>query len=232
MPRIVILTVSYFSLVCTGVTPAADWLTHRSTYTHQPGTGQRVAQYQPIPSPTAAAQPARTSGFTHLRSTLNYGKSADNYHRVTKWGDPVQPYAAFRFPFRPYGTPYPNWGAPLIGSGTNVNIGNNAGGGGPLIDPRLAPGGFIDPVRRGGFGGGRFDGRDFGSNNFGRDGFGRDSFGPDNFRRGGFGRDGFGGGFVSPLQQPIGPLTPYPSLPLDVDRTSPIYDGYYPTYRD
>jgi hypothetical protein len=100
---------------------SADWLTSASTYTHDPVAGRRVAQYAPIAEPTTiASSPIRSSGYTHLRSTLNYGQSADNYHRVETWGDPVRPYDEWRFPYRPYSTPYPNWGAPYAGLGTNI----------------------------------------------------------------------------------------------------------------
>jgi len=95
---------------------AADWLTLPSRYTHNPSTGQRVSQYSKIQAPSVP-QPSnfRTSGYTHTRSSLNYGQSADNYHRVEQWGDPVRPYGEWRFPYRPYSTPYPNWGPPYAG---------------------------------------------------------------------------------------------------------------------
>ncbi len=95
---------------------AADWLTLPSRYSHNPSTGERVAQYARIEAPSVP-QPSnfRTSGYTHTRSSLNYGQSADNYHRVEQWGDPVRPYGEWRFPYRPYSTPYPNWGPPYAG---------------------------------------------------------------------------------------------------------------------
>ena len=95
---------------------AADWLTLPSRYSHNPSTGQRVSQYSKIQAPSVP-QPSnfRTSGYTHTRSSLNYGQSADNYHRVEQWGDPVRPYGEWRFPYRPYSTPYPNWGPPYAG---------------------------------------------------------------------------------------------------------------------
>ncbi len=98
--------------------PAAtvDWLTLPSTYTHEPENRTRVAQYTPLPEPTAPVDPSfRSSGYTHLRSTLAFGQSADNYHRVETWGDPVRPYGEWRFPYRPFSTPYPNWGPPYAG---------------------------------------------------------------------------------------------------------------------
>ena len=101
---------------------AADWLTLPSRYSHNPNTGERVAQYTKIQAPSVP-QPSnfRTSGYTHTRSSLNYGQSADNYHRVEQWGDPVRPYGEWRFPYRPYSTPYPNWGPPY--AGLNLGLG-------------------------------------------------------------------------------------------------------------
>lgn len=113
----------------------ADWLTLPGNYSHDAFSGQRVAQYAPVELPAVPqGLPLRTSGYTHYRSTLAYGQSADNYHRVEQWGDPVRPYGEWRFPFRPYSTPYPNWGAPFaglnIGVGLNPGVGFNPGVGG------------------------------------------------------------------------------------------------------
>ena len=115
---ILILTVIFIS----PLSQAADWLTLPARYSHDPGTGERVAQYAKIQAPSVP-QPSnfRTSGYTHTRSSLNYGQSADNYHRVEQWGDPVRPYGEWRFPYRPYSTPYPNWGPPY--AGLNLGLG-------------------------------------------------------------------------------------------------------------
>lgn len=220
-------------LILLASTSHADWLTARSTYTHDAATGSRVSQYAPIETPTTLAQPISRSGFTHVRSTLNFGASADNFFRVTKFGEPVEPFAAFRFPFRPFGTPYPNWGPPFLGTGTNINVGNSGGfvpnagfqnGGGFQPGLGFAPGAGFQ------LGGGQFQPGFGGQGNFG-------NF--PNIGNGGFPANGFGGvppgvvgGRPFGYEQPIGPLTPYPSLPFDVNRTSPIYDGHYPTYRD
>ena len=106
------------SLLCSAGSHAhaTDWLTMPSAYSHDLVSGARTGQFQPIVAPSVP-QPTnfRTSGYTQTRSSLNYGQSADHYHRVEKWGDPVRPYGEWRFPHRPYSTPYPNWGAPLAG---------------------------------------------------------------------------------------------------------------------
>ncbi|MFK8115001.1 MAG: hypothetical protein AB8B91_22555 [Rubripirellula sp.] len=117
---------------------AADWLTLPSTYTHDAASGVRMSQHTPITGPAApTVSNFRTSGYTHTRSSLNYGASADNYHRVERWGDPIRPYGEWRFPYRPYSTPYPNWGAPLAG----LNAGGFGFGGG--YRPGLPRGGYI-----------------------------------------------------------------------------------------
>ncbi len=105
------LLITLSSIAC-----ATDWLTYPSTYTHSPVNGERVAQYAEIPAPTAP-MPAnfRSSGYTHTRSSVFYGGSADHYHRVDQWGEPVRPYGEWQFPFRPYSTPYFNWGPPYAG---------------------------------------------------------------------------------------------------------------------
>ena len=122
---------SLIAMGCTSATFAADWLTLPSSFSHDAAGGGRVSQYAPITGPTVPlASNFRTSGFTHMRSSLNYGSSADNYHRVERWGDPIRPYGEWRFPFRPYSTPYPNWGAPYAGLNLNFNRGYGNGFGG------------------------------------------------------------------------------------------------------
>ena len=146
--RIATLNLAVVFLTVIALSPlaeAADWLTMPSRYSHNPTTGQRVTQYTKIQAPSVP-QPSnfRTSGYTHTRSSLNYGQSADNYHRVEQWGDPVRPYGEWRFPYRPYSTPYPNWGPPYAGL--------NLGGGyyGPYGPSPYDPyqGGGLDPGGR------------------------------------------------------------------------------------
>jgi hypothetical protein len=125
-----ILTVACVVIHCTA-NPSAhghDWLTLPSSYTHDVASGQRVSQFAPTATPTAP-QPNnfRSSGYTHTRSTINYGQSSDNYHRVEEWGDPVRPYGEWRFPYRPYSTPYPNWGPPFGGLGGATGFGYGPG---------------------------------------------------------------------------------------------------------
>lgn len=168
----------------------ADWLTLPGNYSHDAFSGQRVAQYAPVDLPTAPnTPPLRTSGYTHFRSTLAYGQSADNYHRVEEWGDPVRPYGEWRFPFRPFSTPYPNWGPPYAGLNINQGIGFGVGAG---------------------FGGGGFGG------GFGRPGFGQPGIEPPDGPAPGFQHQRFPNpaartnGFAP---YPSGRGTPYPVAP-------------------
>ena len=119
-----------FALIMTGSSAASggDWITWRSTYTHDRLTGQRVDQHTPAVDPIAPDQGNLVrSGYRHYRSTIQAGQSADNLHIVNEWGRPVVPYEHWRFPYRPYGAPYPAWGPPT----PNV-LGNFSSNYGPL----------------------------------------------------------------------------------------------------
>jgi hypothetical protein len=100
-----------FSMCLASGASGDDWMTWPSTYTHDSMTAQRVDQYalpeQPLGPSSSAAQ---RSGYRHYRSTLQAGQSVDNMHIVEEWGKQVLPYEQWRFPYRPYGVPYPAWG--------------------------------------------------------------------------------------------------------------------------
>jgi len=128
-------------------------MTWPSSYTHQPSYGQRVDQYAPPVQPVVQRDPSfQRSGYRHYRSTLQGGNSADNIHIVEQWGAPVVPYEQWRFPFRPYGSPYDAWGpqAPygIINGNFNGNTGGNPGGnfGGNTGYPRPFPGQAAQPM--------------------------------------------------------------------------------------
>lgn len=127
------LATTVFVSFALAISPAqADWLTMPSRYSHDPTSGARVTQYAPDAAPaTQLSTPIRSSGYTHFRSSLAYGQSADNYHRVETWGDPIRPYGEWRFPYRPFSTPYPNWGAPF--AGLNLGLAAGLGFGAPGI---------------------------------------------------------------------------------------------------
>ncbi len=88
---------------------ANDWIVRPSRYTHDPVSGYRVNRFAPEPVVYHTPDPSR-SVYSHSRSTLQVGDTASNYHRVTQYGAPIRPYGEWRFPYRPFSTPYPNWG--------------------------------------------------------------------------------------------------------------------------
>ena len=103
---------------------AADWLTAPSFYSHDPTSGERVAQYSPIGPFYYAYRPDYLkSGYRHNRSSFQFSGSADNLHIVEEWGRPVRPYEEWRFPYRPYAVPYDQWGPPFGGLGPGSAVG-------------------------------------------------------------------------------------------------------------
>lgn len=201
-------------LSLSSITTANDWLTLPSTYSHD-ATGARVFQYAPIQAPTAPSAPNfRSSGYTHTRSSLNYGQSADNYHRVEEWGDPVRPYGEWRFPYRPFSTPYPNWGPPLAGFNLGLGFpgfGSNFGGG--------------------------FGGSGYGGHRPHDGGRPPETEMPKHFPKHPRDRErGFLGGGRWPSDRsrqaplPQNPLNPYPAGPGTPYPVAPYYDGYSPVY--
>lgn len=136
---------------------AGDWVTAPSYYSHDPRTGQRVQQYAPVgPFYTQAQGNYQRSGYHHTRSSIQVGTSADNYHIVEKFGDPVRPYGEWRFPFRPYSVPSYLSTPPFVGRGFGGYFGPGGFGGGfggPGVPPGLPPG--VPPgIPPGGFPGG------------------------------------------------------------------------------
>jgi hypothetical protein len=113
-----------FLLLC-NTASAADWITAPSYYSHDPQTGERVTQYTPIgPVYRIERSDYMQSGYRHTRSSLQMGRSIDHMHIVEEWGRPVRPYGEWRYPYRPYSVPYPEWGAPFAG----LNVGGYYGG--------------------------------------------------------------------------------------------------------
>lgn len=97
--------------------PASDWMLYPSYYTHDPATGQRVAQYAAkTPAMVRSYPGAMQSGYRHTQSTLRVGPQADYLHVVQEWGRPVRPYGEWQFPYRPYSVPYWQWGSPWAGA--------------------------------------------------------------------------------------------------------------------
>lgn len=78
---------------CTVSASAANdppsWIFHRGTYTHDPYTGARVAQYQRIPPVEPLDDPRLvTSRYRRSRTTLRGANgSIDTYYEVQAWGN-------------------------------------------------------------------------------------------------------------------------------------------------
>jgi len=191
--------------------PAADWITAPSYYTHDGSSGERVAQYSPIGPFYYFTRPDYVkSGYRQYRSTLDLGNSSDNMHVVEQWGAQIVPYEQWRFPYRPYSAPYPAWGPPYGGLGGGTGGYPYSGGSGANIF-----GGFFPPYGGGVGGYGGFGG-----------------VGPYAAPGGGMG-GGFPGGFTPPAVNFAQPWLDghYPSYDLN-DRsqywrpyTAPRHDG-------
>jgi len=199
---------------------AGDWIISRSFYTHDPQTGHRTHQFARPPETIVPVDPSlRSSGFSHFRSSINFGQSADNYHRVTQWGDPVRPYGEWRFPFRPYSVPYQWWGEPYGG----LQLGGVNAAAGPWVSPPWGGwpgGGNVPPNPPGNPGPG-----------------GPGGMGPGNAIPGppGNWQPGPGAPWQWGFPWPGGPnpgssQVPYPSGPNQPYPVPPYADGYYPDY--
>jgi len=94
---------------------ATSWIFRRSSFTHDPATGDRVAQFAPKTTPYVRGDETyRQSAYRHHRSTIQAGGSADRIHIVETWGEgeSIRPYGEWLRPFREGATPYGPWGNP------------------------------------------------------------------------------------------------------------------------
>ena len=94
----------------------ADWFFQPSRYTHEPASGQRVAQYTPEVTPYARdVSNFVESGYRHTRTSIRgAGGTADHTHVVQTWGqgELMRPYGEWQRPYRAGATPYGPWGNP------------------------------------------------------------------------------------------------------------------------
>jgi hypothetical protein len=129
---------------------ADDWIFLPSYYTHDPATGQRVAQFAPVVTPCVEIDPTyQRSGYVHNESTLQVGDSAVHTHIVETWGQGtnIRPYDEWLYPYRPGATPYnPGWGSG--GPGANASggvMGPYGPGAGPYSPWMASPYGQPNP---------------------------------------------------------------------------------------
>ncbi len=93
----------------------ASWIFRSSYFSHEPSTGERVAQYAPLPTPLVTVDPTyEQSAYLHSESHLQVGDNADHMHVVETWGhgETLRPYGEWLYPFREGATPYGPWGNP------------------------------------------------------------------------------------------------------------------------
>jgi hypothetical protein len=117
MRRHLCLAVALTAIALLGAeTSHASWVFRPSYFTHDPETGQRVAQFSPGETPYARGDATyQRSGYRHMRSSLRGANgSADRMHIVETWGagEYIRPYGEWQRPFRAGATPYGPWGNP------------------------------------------------------------------------------------------------------------------------
>jgi hypothetical protein len=96
-------------------TAEKSWVFRPSRYTHDPSTGDRVAQYAEPPAAPVRDDPTyEQSAYRHTRSNFQIGGTYDNLHIVETWGrgESIRPYGEWEFPYREGATPYGPWGNP------------------------------------------------------------------------------------------------------------------------
>ena len=110
-----VVALSAIGLVVARRAEATSWIFRRSSYTHDPATGDQVAQFAPPKTPYVRGDATyRQSAYRHHRSSIRAGGSADRMHVVETWGagEAIRPYGEWQRPFREGATPYGPWGNP------------------------------------------------------------------------------------------------------------------------
>lgn len=93
-----------------------SWIFRPSTFSHDPSTGQRVAQFMPERVSYRREDPTyMESGYRHVHAGLRGADgSYDHTHVVQTWGLGwlIRPYGEWEYPYRAGATPYGPWGNP------------------------------------------------------------------------------------------------------------------------
>ncbi len=100
---------------CAAAAEPASWAFRRSYYSHDPATGNRVAQYAPEKAAYVRTDPTyQQSVYRHTRTGIQVGDSFDYLHMVETWGEGerIRPYGEWLYPYRAGATPYGPWGNP------------------------------------------------------------------------------------------------------------------------
>jgi hypothetical protein len=102
--------------VCRSDQEETSWIFRPSYFSHDPDTGQRVAQYEPERTSYYRDDPTyMESGYRHYEYEIyGPGGAADHLHVVQTWGlgDLIRPYGEWEYPYRAGATPYGPWGNP------------------------------------------------------------------------------------------------------------------------
>ncbi|MBN1910756.1 MAG: hypothetical protein JW818_13505 [Pirellulales bacterium] len=144
--QLTLVSLAVLGLLVTALPAAADWAFKKSYYSHDPASGNRVAQYSPGTTPyTTPESNYKRSGYHHHRiRQRGPGGTADNLHLVETWGEGefIRPYGEWEYPYRAGATPYGPWGNPQGPWTTPFGSWVNPYGLGQLPNPPWFPWGF------------------------------------------------------------------------------------------
>ncbi len=124
----------------------ASWIFRPSRYTHDPNSGERVAQYaKEAPAYKPDDSTYEVSGYRQSRSSLSVGDSYDYLHIVETWGrgETIRPYGEWLYPYRAGATPFGPWGNPQGPWTTPFGSWVNPYGLGRLPNPPWSPWGYV-----------------------------------------------------------------------------------------
>jgi hypothetical protein len=111
-----LLVLSAASSPYIAATAAAEWIFRRSTYSHDPDSGERLVQYAPEKQSYSREDDTyMESGYRHLQVGLRGADgSYDHTNIVQTWGlgTAIRPYGEWEFPYRAGATPFGPWGNP------------------------------------------------------------------------------------------------------------------------
>jgi hypothetical protein len=118
MKRHLVLPVALSAFALASCSPAAaqSWIFQRSTYSHDPATGERLIQYRHEKrSYLRDDDTYLESGYRQIHvGLLGADGSYDHTHVVQTWGlgELIRPYGEWQFPYRAGATPFGPWGNP------------------------------------------------------------------------------------------------------------------------
>ncbi len=127
-----------------------SWIFRPSQYSHDPKTGERVAQYaQEQPAYVREDLTYEQSAYRQIRTGFRVGDAFDFMHIVETWGrgESIRPYGEWLYPYRAGATPYGPWGNPQGPWTTPFGSWMNPYGLGPMPNPYWMPWGNVPQAR-------------------------------------------------------------------------------------